>query len=346
MPFFAFVRQNIYLQVMMQNILHNYFSKFFTLCLVGIFAFPASAQLLDRYPREIDLIAAITPQVAKEKGPIQFKVTREMDVALTYARTSVDPMKRNMSVDQFLDRYYPYFETHLMHNGDIAYLKFYYEKYLRTLRECLAITRGHPLEFETTRRAFFKQSTFETRKEKRLYWRKFEAKRNELIANFFRFRQYVIPAVSTEISLILQKEHFPELAQSMNELENLDGTPLEVTIYSNRYLVIPERKNAAIAGLSIISKCENVFTSGSPAVRDAYPGLRGSNKGLTVHLRLFEDGVTLSHELGHLYYLYHKWEEYVIYIQKKGKDYETGGHGPDDPSGLAARMTEEGKMPF
>ncbi len=313
--------------------------------LFGLFTQTAAAQLLTRHPKVIDLITEIVPQVEEEES-VQFDITREMEIILKYARTPIDPLKRNMSVDQFLNRYHPYYETTLLRNGDIAYLKFYYEKYLRTMGECLDLARGKPLEFGTTRRTFFKQSTFETRKEKRIYWRKFNAKRNELVANFFHFRQYIIPAVSTEISLILQEEHFPELTQSMNQLENLDGTPLEVAIYSNRFLDIPNRKNAVIAGLSIISKCQDVFTSGSPAVRDAFPGLRGSNKGLTVHLRLFENGITLSHELGHLYYLYHKWEEYVVYIRRKGKNYEEGGHGHDDPSGLAAKMTEEGKMPF
>ena len=330
----------------MYNILYTHFLKLVFLCLFTVQVNVVVAQLLARQPKVIDLIHEITPQFKEDGEPIHFDITREMDVALKYAQTSVDPMKRNMSVDQFLDRYYPYFETRLMQNGDVAYLKFYHEKYLQTLEECLDLVSGKPLEFATTRKAFFKNSTLETRKEKRLFWRKFDSKRNELVANFFRFREYIIPAVSTEISMILQEEHFPDLALSMNNLENLDGTPLVVTIYSNQYLSIPERKNATIAGLSIISKCQDIFTSGSPAVRDAYPGLRGSNKGLTVHLRLFEDGITLSHELGHLYYLYHKWEEYVQYIRIKGKDYEPGGHGPDDPSGLAARMTEEGIMPF
>jgi len=330
----------------MHNILQIFLPKLLVFFLFGLFSQTAFGQLLARHPKTIDIIAGITPQVKEAGQPLEFDISREMDVILKYARTSVDPLKRNRSVDLFLNRYYPYFETHLLRNGDIAYLKFYYDKYLKTMGECLALTKGQPLEFGTTRRAFFKQATFETRKEKRIYWRKFDEKRNELVAKFFRFRQHIIPAISTEISLILQQEHFPELAQSMDSLKNLDGTPLEVAIYSNRKLVIPKRKNAIIAGLSIISKCQDVFTSGSPAVRDAFPGLRGSNKGLTVHLRLFENGVTLSHELGHLYYLYHKWEEYVGYIERKGKDYEAGGHGPDDPSGLAARMTEEGKMPF
>ena len=330
----------------MYNFLPIYPLKLVLLFLFGVLANTVFAQLLERQPKVIDLITEITPQFKEEGEPLKFDVTREMEMVLKYAQTPVDPMKRNWSVDQFLDRYYPYFETRLMQNGDIAYLKFYYKKYLVTLEECFALVKGKPLEFATTRSTFFKNSTLETRKEKRIYWRKFDAKRNELVANFFRFREHIIPSISTEIAMILQEEHFPDLAVSMNELENLDGTPLQVTIYSNRNLAIPEKKNAKIAGLSIISKCEDVFTSGSPAVRDAFPGLRGSNKGLTVHLRLFEDGVTLSHELGHLYYLYYKWEEYVQYIRIKGKDYEQGGHGPDDPSGLAARMTEAGKMPF
>ena len=68
----------------------------------------------------------------------------------------------------------------------------------------MGLIKGQPIEFGTTRRAFFKNVTMETRKEKRIYWRAFNAKREELVANFFHFREYIIPAVSTEISLILQ----------------------------------------------------------------------------------------------------------------------------------------------
>ncbi len=332
----------------MQKNLSLYKPLLSCLLLLGWNVFNVSAQLLPRHPIVIDLIEEAVPkyQEVEIDSQIIFEPTREIDDILRYARANVDPLKRNLKTDQFLKRYLPYSNTRLMKNGDIAYLEFYYNKYLVTLKECLAIANPQGLKFGTLRREFFKTSTLETRKEKRQYWRKFNAKRNELVANFFGYREYIIPAVSTEISMILQEEHFPELTVSMNELQNLDGSPLEITIYSNRVLTIPERKNTTIAGLSIISKCEDTFTSGSPAVRSAFPGLRGSNKGLTVHLRLFEDGVTLSHELGHLYYLAYKWEEYVSYIHKKGKDYEPGGHGPGDPSGLAARMTENGKMPF
>ncbi len=332
----------------MQNYLPIYKIWLSGILFLGWNVFVASAQLLPRQPTVVNHIDSIVPRFIKSniEDQIIFEPTREMDDVLRYARSTVDPMKRNLSTDQFLRRYLPYSQTRLMKNGDIAYLEFYYHKYLTTLKECLAIANPHNLEFITSRRAFFKNASLETRKEKRRYWRKFDTKRNELITNFFSFREHIIPAVSTEVAMILQEEHFPELTASMNKLQNLDKSPLEVTIYSNRILAIPEKKNATIAGLSIISKCEDIFTSGSPAVRNAYPGLRGSNKGLAVHLRLFEDGVTLSHELGHLYYLYYKWEEYVSYIRRKGKDYEPGGHGPDDPSGLAARMTENGQMPF
>lgn len=332
----------------MQNYLPLYKTWLSCFLFLGWNAYILSAQLLPRQPIEIDLIAEITPQFkkAKDDGPIIFKPTREMDDILNFAQTNVDPFKRNLKTDQFLNRYLPYSDTRLMKNGDIAYLDFYHDKYLITLKECLNIANPYGLKFGTTRREFFKTSALETRKEKRQYWRKFNNKRNELVAKFIAYREHIIPAVSTEVAMILQEDHFPELTLSMNELNNLDGSPLQITIYSNRVLSIPGKKNTTIAGLSIISKCEDTFTSGSPAVRNAFPGLRGSNKGLTVHLRLFENGVTLSHELGHLYYLAYKWEEYVAYIHQKGKDYEPGGHGPGDPSGLAARMTENGKMPF
>jgi len=332
----------------MQNYLPLYKLLLCSFLFLGWNVFIASAQLLPRHLVAVDLIEEIVPKFNELKidSQIIFEPTMEMGDILRYAESRVDPLKRNLKTDQFIKRYLPYSENRLMKNGDIAYLDFYYSKYLISLKECLALANPHGLKFISNRRDFFKTSTLTSRKEKRQYWRKFNAKRNELLANFFRFREHIIPAVSTEIAMILQEEHFPELTTSMNELENLDGSPLEVTVYSNRILAIPEKKNSTIAGLSIISKCEDIFTSGSPAVRNAYPGLRGSNKGLTVHLRLFEDGVTLSHELGHLYYLYYKWEEYLTYIRKKGKDYEPGGHGPGDPSGLAARMTENGKMPF
>jgi len=330
----------------MRNKIYIPISHFLVLIFFVVGLPMADAQLLPRQPQEIYYDELITPQKDKAPRRAKFELTREMEDMLLYSRQQVDPMKRDLKTDQFLDRYFPYSETRLMKNGDIYYLKFYYEKYLESLTECLDISRNQPLGFATNRRQFFQQSEMETRKEKRIYWRKFDRKRTELITNFFQFRQYLIPSISTEISMILQEFHLPELTVSMNQLENLDKSPLPIMIYSNNRLAIPERQGSAVAGLSIISKCDNVFTSGSPAVRNAYPGLRGSNKGLTVHLRLFENGVTLSHELGHLYYLYHKWEEYVVYIQRKGKDYEPGGHGEDDPSGWAARMTEEGKMPF
>ncbi|MEM6321575.1 MAG: hypothetical protein AAF960_28205 [Bacteroidota bacterium] len=315
---------------------------FLVFCYITVYSF---GQLKPRKKVTVDLIKEITPQSDTTKFT-NFKLNRIMDDLLSYAQKSVNPMKRDMRTDAFLDRYLPYYEFRMLRNGDIAYLRFYYDKYLKTLEECLALARPHQLEFQDTRSIFFKKATLPTRKEKRKYWRRYSEKRNELIGRFFDFRQYLIPALSTEICMIMQEEHFPELAAVMNDLPNLDGSAMEVTVFSNLRLNFPEMTKRQIAGLSIISKCQDVYTSGSPAIRNAFPGLRGSNKGLAVHLQLFEDGVTLSHELGHLYYLYHKWDEYVVYIQEKGKDYEPGGHGLGDPSGEAAFMTEQGIMPF
>lgn len=296
--------------------------------------------------RPLDLVESITPQRSDKKKKKEIYLSHEILTLIDYAKTAYDPMVRDYAVDQFIDRYYPRFKQFLMRNGDIAYLKFYYEKYLMTLEECNVMRAEQPLDFGSTRSQFFKNANLSTRKEKRLFWRMFSKKRDELVERFFKFNQYIIPAISTEVAMMSQENHFPELTEAMNKLVNLDGTPMEVMIFSNYQIQVPDYKNSKIAGLSIIALCDNIFTSGSPNVRRIYPGLRGNNKGLTVHLKLFEGGVTLSHELGHLYYLYYKWDEYVEYIKRKGKDYEPGGHGPGDPSGEAAWMTENGILPF
>lgn len=322
---------------------------FFNLTFVLILLFSAQtlfAQFIYKDPNQIPLIEEITPQYRNGLHQQTFVLTVEMEDILDYSRQINDPLIRNYSTDKFLDRYYPNYEQSLMKNGDIAYLKFYYQKFLNTLEECQVLAKEQDLVFGTSRNMFFKKSTLETRKEKRIFWRKFYKKRNDLIDQYVKYQSYLVPAISTEIAIILQKKHLPELAAAMNQLENFDGSPLETYIYSNYLLTIPASKKRAIAGLSIISKCQDSFTSGSPAVRKTYPGLRGNNRGLSVHLRMFENGVTLSHELGHLYYLAQRWEEYVAYIRRKGKEYEPGGHGEGDPSGYAASLTEKGIMPF
>lgn len=53
----------------------------------------------------------------------------------------------------------------------------------------------------------------------------------------------------------------------------------------------------------------------------------------------------LSHEFGHILYLYHHWENYQKYIEDKGENYKFGGHSAGDPNGKAADLAENGKMP-
>jgi len=292
------------------------------------------------------LIEEVTPQFKQEEPTEESILSKEMSNLVNYYQGVVNPIVRDYTMDRFLDKYYPNYEHFRMKNGDIAYLKFYYNKFLVVQKEFRRMAADQNLVYASDRFSFFKESTLSSRKEKRIFWRNFVKTREELTKRLLKFHQYLMPAISTEIAMKSQKRHFPKLFESMNQLQNLDGSPLEVFIYSNFQLTIPHYEGKPIAGLSIISRCEDIYTSGSPAVRKAYPGLRGSNKGLAVHIKLFEDGRTLSHELGHLYYLYHKWDEYLEYIQQKGKDYQPGGHGADDPSGLAAKMTENGVFPF
>ena len=307
---------------------------------------PAYAQLPLRHVYKKRVVQQIVPQFQVGVPEPEFDLTPEMLGMLQYAQTLANPVQRQLPVEHFIRRYIPYSDNRMMKNGDIAYLRHYYNKYLETLESFNSLADEFQSDYSTSRRQFFRTNKITSKKERRRTWRNMTRLRYELVRNFFIFQEYILPALSTEIALILQERHFPELAVRMNQLTNLDGSPLPVTVFSNKLLQVSHHKNAQISGLSIISKCDNVYTSGSPAVRKTYPGLRGSNKGLTVHLQMFENGVTLSHELGHLYYLYHKWEEYVEYIERKGKDYEPGGHGPDDPSGRAAHLTEQGLLPF
>ncbi len=68
-------------------------------------------------------------------------------------------------------------------------------------------------------------------------------------------------------------------------------------------------------------------------------------RALAVFVEVGSPGAILSHEYGHLYYLYHHWETYTEYMEKMGKHYQVGGHGKGDASGIAAELAEAGKMP-
>jgi len=149
--------------------------------------------------------------------------------------------------------------------------------------------------------------------------------------------------LATEIVLAEQQKHLPRLFEEMQYLINMDGSPLDIYIFS--YAKIQSYTTFELVGLTTIIQYKGYFTSCSPKFQANFPQLACRENAVAIHLKKGVKGDILSHEFGHLHYLYNNWTEYKKYISKKGDDYVIGGHGEFDPSGISARIAESGKMP-
>lgn len=178
----------------------------------------------------------------------------------------------------------------------------------------------------------------------KLDWKTYQKKRIKLKRNFKYCKKHLRLVLSTEMSIWEQKEHFPTLAEKMNKLYNLDGSLLPIYVFSYPKLFYNQREK--VVGLAIIIKYKGFFTSLSPKLKKQFPKLHGKNKALAIHLESDAGGQILSHEFGHLFYLYNHWQEYQSYISSQKDGYKLGGHGLNDPSGKAATRAENGLMPY
>ena len=172
-------------------------------------------------------------------------------------------------------------------------------------------------------------------------WRTWIRKRNELRKAARVSRRHLRLTLATELAILRQERHFPKLAACMNSLHNLDDSKLPVYVFFHPRI---SKTLGGKLGISIISLYDGVFTTASPITRFLYPDLPGVDRALTVHLTNYPSGRVLSHEFGHLNYLYHHWDEYQKYVQLMGCEYQPGGHGHNDPSGIAADLAERGIM--
>lgn len=150
--------------------------------------------------------------------------------------------------------------------------------------------------------------------------------------------------METEAIIQRQRQHFPELFNRLDTLRNRDGATLRIYIFSHEQLPTSHLTNDFNA-LSIMAKVNGSFTSDTPLLRQLLPNLKKCNNAIAVHIVFNQPGKTLSHEFGHILYLYHNWEKYQDFIREKGEKYKFGGHSPDDPNGLAADMAEQGQIP-
>jgi len=201
------------------------------------------------------------------------------------------------------------------------------------------------LPMDISRKACFKhwKSLAEPPQRKGEVWNFFFQRRLQLKKAFKVYKEQLELMISTERVIHEQKDHFPDLYERMNSLTNLDGTSLAVYIIS--YPKVFARSGQSVSGLTFFCIYQGLLTSLSPQLTAKYPELIGKKNSFTVHLKQGVEGKVLSHEFGHLYYLYHNWNDYLLFLRTRPVDYSFGGHGPNDPSGNAADLAEKGTLP-
>ncbi|HMQ62891.1 MAG TPA: hypothetical protein PKE06_19575 [Flavilitoribacter sp.] len=174
-------------------------------------------------------------------------------------------------------------------------------------------------------------------------WNPFKKQKRVVEKDFRNFRFQLELTYSTELAIWQQQIHLPELHHAIGLFQNLDGSALPVYVITfPRINIDPVNR---IVGMAMFVQYNGLFTSVSPALERKYPQLPGREKALTVYLAMQADGKVLSHEFGHLYYLYHHWNDYTAYILARGSGYEYGSHEEGDPCGKAALLAESGVMP-
>ncbi|MEZ4848966.1 MAG: hypothetical protein R3B93_10200 [Bacteroidia bacterium] len=231
----------------------------------------------------------------------------------------------------------------MIRNGNLAKAEVLAKEYQLYLGKYRRLCTIHGLSQEIKKTDFFALRNDFPFDENQKLWKKIKIQRKELKKLNNLYQKHLRLTVSTENVIRRQKIHFPELTERMSKLCNFNLNMLPVYVFTYSRLSIPGQDN--IVGISTIIEHEGLFTSDSPDFRQKYPRLNGKKWALSVHLKRGVSGKILSHELGHLYYLYHHWEEYKDYIEGQGQYYMMGGHGENDPSGAAAELAEKRILP-
>lgn len=231
-------------------------------------------------------------------------------------------------------------------NGELEALSKRYTFYQEKLDEFYSLLDsigGDPMQ---SKRQYKNQiCQYPNPKKMEAFWPFFKQKRKETWKSFRQFRNQLKLTYETERALIRQYLYHPQLFDSINQFENTNGEPLATYVFTRKQLFHENSALGKLAGLVVMSKEDGLFSSDTPTVRRDFPVFTGRRNSLAVFLNEEASGAIVSHEFGHLYYLYHHWDEYLTYIKEKGCLYVTGGHGQGDPSGEAAILAELGKMP-
>lgn len=230
--------------------------------------------------------------------------------------------------------------TSLIRNGDLDTLEITYRKYQDNLTRLQLFSKMHEIPLEAERRGDCR-----SRERSHRNWNSFKKLRQQLLASFEDFQGTLVNAYQTERLIRAQYQHNPGLYQAINKLINLNGEPLPVYVQTRNSLFHEHPGLQHLEGMLVVSLTEGAFSSDTPFIREHHPSFVGRSGALAVFLDSEAEGATLSHEFGHLYYLYHHWEPYMKFIAEQGEQYQIGGHGAGDCSGKAANLAEAGKMP-
>lgn len=290
-------------------------------------------------------VSAPIPPEEKLEVPIEQDSLMEMDRVDRYLNDSITPFRMSDTPIRFLREVRKRNSQNLIRNGNLDQAEAVSSQYRSLLKRFIHLSDSLNLPMDISRKEFFKRWKSATRKEKgkAKVWSFFFQRRLSLGRAFKLYKKQLELIVSTERVIQEQKRHLPELYCYMNDLENLDGRDLPIYVIS--YAKVFSGRGRSVAGMALFATYKGLFTSASPNFVQSYPALVQKKNALSVHLRKGVSGAILSHELGHLYYLYHHWDEYLQYRETRHRDYRRGGHGLTDPSGQAAEMAERGIMP-
>lgn len=269
-----------------------------------------------------------------------FPTYRYLGAVEVYLQLTTTPYIMSLTPKYFLDRLEERNEKFLIRNGCISPLRKAFHMYERQLTRLKQLTTALGLPLEATKRDFS-----ELTGEQICDWSLIRQMRKSLWRSFRQFKRELLTAYQTEVVLLAQYLHNVRLFEAVNSLQNLDGSVLPIYVYARPSLFDSEPNLQHLSGMVVLSRQGGLFSSNTPTIRRDHPDFIGHDRALAVFVEAGAEGAVLSHEFGHLFYLYHHWETYTEYMEKMGRRYQVGGHGAGDASGIAAELAEKGKMP-
>lgn len=314
----CFYTSNAYSPDVLQAGLHKFFLRGGTPSAISLFRqYSCQDSLLSRFPTYGILVA----------------------VEL-YLESGHQPFVKSSTPKAFIRKLKQRNELFQIRNGHLCSLEEAYDVFQNHLQRLRSFTEALGVSWDVSRKDFNRQKGGDL-----CDWSLLKQMRTSLSKAFKAFKKELVLAYATELALIHQYIHNPLLFDALNKLDNLDGNALPTYVFSRRSLPDQKAELLQVEGLVVMSQYQGLLSSDTPQIRRSYPHFIGEPNALSVFLEMGSPGALVSHEFGHLYFLYHHWEDYMEYVLAKGKNYQIGGHGHGDPNGEAAELAEHGKMP-